>query len=85
MSSLYKADIGWPGGLQKIGVTISGPVDRVSITGPPWKISGGVPLAGSLARISAAFLTGQWPIAGTTPAETLSAGRGLDLRSAGVG
>jgi hypothetical protein len=53
---LYKADIGWLGGLQKIGVTITGPVDGVAITGPPWKISGGVPVAGSLARIAAALL-----------------------------
>ena len=36
-------------GFQKIGRMVSGPVDDVLITGPPWKIRGGVPTAGSLA------------------------------------
>jgi hypothetical protein len=31
-----------------MGVTNSGPVCLVPITGPPWKISGGVPMAASL-------------------------------------
>jgi hypothetical protein len=54
----------------------SGLVDGVIITGPPWKSSGGVPLAGSLAMWTAllaglAALTAllvQGPIAGTMPA-----------------
>jgi len=42
----------------------SGLVDGVIITGPPWKISGGVPLAASLVR---AALLGQGPSACTMP------------------
>src|ERR1700730_14497944 len=72
MSSWYEADIGWPGGLQKIGVTVSGPVDCVSITGPPWKSSGGVPLAGSLAGIAAALGMGRVAAALTAAALTLA-------------
>src|SRR5258708_38731034 len=37
--------MGWPAGFQKMGVTTTGPVSFVPITGPPWKISGGVPFA----------------------------------------
>ncbi|GAA4715380.1 hypothetical protein GCM10025782_09990 [Pedococcus ginsenosidimutans] len=37
-----------PAGVQKMGVTNNGPVCFVPITGPPWKISGGVPTAASL-------------------------------------
>src|SRR3954471_23074182 len=47
MTFLYAESIGCPAGAQKIGVTTTGPVDRVPIIGPPWKSSGGVPMATS--------------------------------------
>src|SRR5690242_1778374 len=59
---------------------IRGPVCCVIITGPPWKRSGGVPLAGSLAMAARSVmrlmalgatvleLLEQSPIAGTMPA-----------------
>src|SRR5215472_6526157 len=45
MMLLYASVIGWPAGFQKIGVITNGPVKAVPITAPPWKFSGGVPLA----------------------------------------
>src|SRR5579859_2929287 len=57
----------WPEGVQKIGVMTSGLVDGVIITGPPWKISGGVPLAGSL-FLMAALATQGPPVGRTMPA-----------------
>src|SRR5438067_5899077 len=47
MMFLYCAFIGWPAGCQKIGVTTTGPVESVPITGPPCQIRGGAPLAAS--------------------------------------
>src|SRR5581483_240678 len=41
----------------------SGLVDGVIITAPPWKISGGVPLAGSL-FLMAPLAAAQWPPVG---------------------
>src|SRR3954453_17810392 len=58
MMFLYAASIGWPDGVQKIGVTTTAPVERVPITAPPLNSSGGVPMAGAPARQSAFLLTG---------------------------
>src|SRR6476661_2377756 len=41
----------WPAGVQKMGVTTSGPVCLVPMTGPPWYSRGGVPTAGSLVAL----------------------------------
>src|SRR4051812_24923685 len=50
---LYAVAIGWPAGFQKIGVSTTGPVEGVPITVPPWKSSGGVPIAASPAAWTA--------------------------------
>src|SRR5579872_6913785 len=81
----------WPDGAQKIGVMTSGLVDGVIITGPPWKISGGVPLAGSLFLIAALAAQGppigrtmptMWPIRGC--GEHAFGGGGAALAAMGV-
>ena|SRR5947209_1076347 len=41
----YPLSIGWPAGCQKIGVTTTGPVVVVPMTGPLCQIRGGLPLA----------------------------------------
>src|SRR5690349_22262066 len=48
MRLLYADGSVCPAGLQKIGVTTTGPVDGVPITGPLCQMSGGVPFAASL-------------------------------------
>src|SRR5579872_2874073 len=71
----------WPVGPQKIGVTTSGLLVGVIITGPPWKISGGVPLAASLGR--GAALPSHRPIGAMMPA--ICPTRGCCEQAFGVG
>src|SRR6185437_3264558 len=54
--SYPEANVSLPGGCQKIGVTVIGPVELVPMTWPPWKSSGGEPLETGLSRPS----TGDW-------------------------